>query len=118
MTTLGEHINEYMRNRSAILDAFGFNEQWHDYPIWDERDSFWFFDGREEIFHADSVADFSDDMKYYSSYIVRSRDGTMIYSKDGLSMMIVDTQTDGNIVLSIRDDLKRLTENPIKEENG
>lgn len=117
MTSLNEHIDGYNYHRRAILEAFGFKEQWHDYPIWDERDSLWFVDD-DEVIHADRIEDFSDDMKWYSSCIVRSKDGTMIYSKDGLSMMIIDTQTDGNIVLSIRDDLKRLTENPIKEENG
>ena len=89
-------MKNYNRAKQAIYDHVGFVEDWVVYAIEDRTDAFWSEDG-EYIKYAHTIEDFSSDGNYYEDEIYTQRFyDKWVYRGAELTMIFVDTHTDGN----------------------
>ncbi|MGD9157249.1 MAG: hypothetical protein PVG39_02485 [Desulfobacteraceae bacterium] len=94
-----------------IYNHVDFKEDWAVYPISDRTDMFWSEDGKEVKF-ADSMKDFNSDGNYYVDEIYKQRFyKKWVYRGKKLTLIIVDTHTDGNKFFAIYDNSKEIKEN-------
>ena len=89
-------MHAYNRAKKAIYDHVGFVEDWVVYAIEDHTDMFWKEDG-ENVKFANTIEDFNSDGNYYEYEIYTQRFyDRWVYRGAELTMIIVDTHTDGN----------------------
>jgi hypothetical protein len=108
-------IDAYFEAKDALHKAFGYVEDWHIYDVRDYREDWWgttpdvvIFAAKPEI--VDHVlADEEPVEEDYYSHVIRT-DGFMGRSEwhwGANTMLLCDTETDGNVVLAVFDDEKR-----------
>ena len=98
-----EKLNEYFKLQKEIHEYFGYKEDWRILPIVDSRQDFWFKTGGAVRFH-DEKETLEDEESggYYENEIYTQRHlPKWVYVGEKLTMIVVDTHTDGNQYLQI-----------------
>ena len=109
-------MESFNKAKQALYEHVGFKEDWVVYAIEDRTDMFWFVDVKEEKFvrfaedenalYSYSDGDYYEDeiytQRFYSKWVYRGKDITMIF---------VDTHTDGNRFFAIYDNTKEIKRN-------
>ncbi len=120
-----KEIDEYFKLQQEIYNLFGYKEEWRVYPLDDRRDVWWSIQGNtvwwskkkenhqqliDQEYDYDGIPDsdvYSGDIRGnwrldpYNLQIYQDADKK-------LSMIIIDTNTDFNVFLTIFDNDKRL----------
>lgn len=130
MTSLSDKLDEYFALVKEIHDEFGYKEDWVVIPLDDQRGSYWQLSGEgrgHEVTWATTPDDLrlwldaeaSDDpdawkalpegLDVWSAEIYTQRFlPKWVYRTDELTMVCVDTHTDGNKFLMIFDNAKEV----------
>jgi len=107
-------LDDYFTIQKQIYDYFGYVDDWKVIPLDDSREYFW-YENANEVYFAKTKDDFQTE-KYYSNEIFTYRHlPKFVYRAEDFTMIVVDTNTDGNKFLQIFDNNKELTNNPIDE---
>lgn len=85
--------------QKEIFDYFGYEECWYVYPIEDRTGYFWGYSDYDEGVAFSETNEF-DLSKTYEDYIMGQ------YPKDDFTLIVVDTQCDGNKFAAIFDNTK------------
>jgi len=95
-------VDNYFYAHAALCEHFGYTDDWRVFPFADKRSYYWACDG-DTIYYADSEDELARQKgAYYESPICTYRYlSKYVYEAGDLTMIIEDTQTDGNIFLSI-----------------
>ena len=104
-------LDAYFTLQKEIFDYFGYVKNWRILPIDDARDYFWILnqnsDGTGAVIFAETEEILHSDGDYYESPIYTQRHlPRWVYRGKDLTMIVVDTQTDGNKLLQIFDNAK------------
>ncbi len=96
--TTFEEMEAFQAAKSALYDHVGFTEDWTVYPVDDRTSTFWFID--EDSTHvrfAKSMEDLLSDGDYFQNSIYTQRFyPKWVYRGEKMTMIFVDTHTDGN----------------------
>ncbi len=108
-----ELLKDYFKARQRVYNYFGYNAKWHVSPIEDNIE-FWWFLYRETIImttgdNKEQAVEKIKNEKYYKAHCIDK------YRKDDYTMLEVETQSDGNIFLSVFDNSKELGDGDVKE---
>jgi hypothetical protein len=103
-------LEDFEKAKQALYDHVGFVEDWTVYPIDDRTDMFWTLDETEKcIRYADSIEALNSDGDYYENEIYKQRFyNKWIYRGEKLTMIIVNTHTDGNCFFAFYDNEKEV----------
>lgn len=89
-------IVKYNAAKQALYDHVGFVEDWVIYAIEDRTEMMWQKDSAE-VKYAENLEKFNSDGDYYVDEIYTQRFYKQwVYRGDELTMIFVDTHTDGN----------------------
>lgn len=110
-------LDEYFKLQKEIYDYFGYKEDWVVIPIEDSREYFWELkqelDGSGEVSFWENklnVGKFTKTDGYSNSIYTQRFLSKWVYVGKDYTMIVVDTQTDGNKFLSIFDNKKQVKE--------
>lgn len=117
-------IDDYFKLLQEVHDHFGYVEDWCVFPLVDHREYYWVaddnevqFSPRKDVAEALAKADYWDqipeemhnevysDEIYYNRFLPKA-----VYKAEDYTMILVDTNTDGNKFLSIFDNKKEIKE--------
>lgn len=107
-------LKNYFDLQKQLYEYFGYEENWRVFPIDDATAYYWRLEGEGPgtVYFADTVEDLEDKDdrgNYYSSEIYTQRHlEKWVYRGKDYTMIVVDTQTDGNKFLSIFDNSKEI----------
>lgn len=103
-----EKLDEYNKLKKEIHEYFGYIEDWCIYPIEDSREVYWKLEDDCVNFwnNKENVGKFLDDDGY--SHRILNNLPKSIYIKDNYTMIVVDTECDGNKYLQIFDNNKEV----------
>jgi hypothetical protein len=119
-----EKLEKYFQLQEEIYQYFDYKEDWVVIPIADHLTEHWMITGPEDSsstsvvwsprpFTKDSIQEGSD---IYSGTIYTQRFlSKWVYRKEDLTMICVDTHTDGNHFLMIFDNNKECVDPELKE---
>jgi hypothetical protein len=108
---INDVVDELFDRRQAILDHVKYRERWRDFPFDDGREYYWAVIGGSIKFSPDravverqladeETAD-DDEKNLYESEISDHDGESGIYRGDVLTLVVADTNTDGNVFLQI-----------------
>ena len=101
-------IEKFNSAKQEIYDHVGFIEDWVIYPI-DDRTCMYYQILNGEVKYAETLEKFNSDGNYYIDEIYTQRFYKKhIYRGDELTLIFVDTHTDGNKFFAIYNNLKEL----------
>jgi hypothetical protein len=116
VSTIDAVVDRFFEARKAIFAHIGYIEDWRVLPIDDSRDQFWAVDTHEREWVKFSpsrealaywLADHDDEYGSYGNVLYKNVIYTQrhlpkwIYRGKELTLVVVDTQTDGNKLLQI-----------------
>lgn len=106
-------IGDYKNALQALYDHVGFKEDWVVYAIEDRTEMFWKISGTERdgevIYHEDNQVVHDEDGQHYSDEIYTQRFySKWVYRGTELTMIFVDTHTDGNKFFAVYSNEKEL----------
>ena len=118
MGTTSDRLDAYFKLQGEIYKAVGYEENWRVFPLDDQRGCHWMIVGDRTV--AWSPGPFTlasiETGDVYSGEIYTQRHlSKWVYRGDGITMVIVDTQTDGNILAMVFDDANECTDEAMKE---
>lgn len=95
-------LEQYFELQQQIFDYFGYVEDWRVLPIDNSTDYFWRLD-ENEVFFADSEDELENECgNFYANEIYRQRHlPKWVYEGEEYTMIVVDTNTDGNQFLQV-----------------
>lgn len=100
-------LDDYFEIEKQIHGYFGYEGDWHVYPIDDNRKYFWCLNGDYEVRFADSIEELkTEEGNCYASEIIRGTES--IYETKDFTAIINDTNCDGNKFFSIFDNSKKI----------
>ncbi len=106
--TVDDMVERHFASREAILGHVGYTENWRVLPLDDNRDEFWALAGQHVKFspQRDAIlywlSEFDDEYGPYGDVLYEDIVHTMgVFRGDELTLVAVDTQTDGNHFLRI-----------------
>lgn len=104
-------LDDYLRIQKEIYEYFGYVEDWCVFPIHDSREYYWCIDDPErpaEVrFSSSEKGLIEQDDYYYTNEIYHQRFlPKPIYRTNKYTLIVVDTNTDGNKFLQIFDNSK------------
>ena len=102
--TIPELIEQYHEAEEELHERFGFLKRWRAFPIDNLTELYWFDDG-DRVYYSDVVFTEESIKDGHQLYTATLNDK---HQKDGFTMILGDTESDGNIFLMIFDDLKEL----------
>ena len=93
-----ELIEKFEKAKQALCDHVGFKEDWVVYAIDDRTEMFWQVpEGGSFVKYAETMKEFNSDGDYYEDEIYTQRFyEKWVYRGEKLTMIFVDTHTDGN----------------------
>lgn len=102
-------LDQYLDLQEQIYTYFGYTEDWHVYPIDDNRDCEWKIEGNQLNLYARSDSD-DDEVgdEQYENPILPNGSFPSIYRAEDYTMVLIDTECDGNKFLVILDNKKEL----------
>jgi len=110
-------LDEYNKLESELHKYFGYQEDWVIIPMADSTDYYWYLDqdsnGSGEVRFAETLPDLADEEagEYYCEPIYTQRFlKKWVYKGEDFTMISCDTQTDGNKLLRIFDNSKKVNE--------
>lgn len=105
-----ELLDRYFDLQSQIYEYFGYEEDWVVIPIATETNVFWYLDGEGpgSVHFAETEEELIEqDGNYFVNEIYTQRFlSQWVYRGKDYTMVVVDTQTDGNKFLQIFDNKK------------
>ena len=105
-----ELLDKHDSLRQEIFDYFGYVEDWRILPLDDSTMYFWRLDGEGpgNVCFADTEQELIDETgEYYENEIYTQRHlSQWVYRGADYTMVVVDTNTDGNQLLQIFDNKK------------
>jgi hypothetical protein len=122
-------VDSFFDARELIFEHVGYKEDWRILPIVDNRDDFWAVDDQEREWvkfsssrealvywlgeHEDEYGPYGDDL-YSNSIYTQRHLSKWVYRGKELTLIVVDTHTDGNQYLQLfcNDDEVRLGDAP------
>lgn len=110
---INKTIDNYFKLQGEIFKHFGYVEDWVVIPIDDRREFYWRINGTEKDGEVEFCTEstFKDEDHLYSDVIYTQRFlPKWVYRAEDLTMICVDTQTDGNKFLAIFDNKKEVKE--------
>lgn len=95
-------FDDYIAAHDRLCEKFGYKHDWHVFPFEDRRTMTWATDGRV-VACADSGEEFDaqDGHFYVHGIYTYAHLEKHMWVADGFTMLLVDTQVDGNIFLMI-----------------
>lgn len=100
---INDKITQYFSLENEINEFFGFKGEWRQFPLNDSRDMHWKIDSGELYYYEEELTDeVLDDGAYYAAKVRRNH----VYRKDGLVLVVADTNCDFNIYAYIFDEKK------------
>lgn len=107
-----DSIDEYFAYRDVIFAEFGYVEDWRSFPVWDGRQYYWKINEVDpesmcEVTYSDDK-DFPDDTTYGGDVWRYVHLEKHIWETKTHTMVLIDTYCDGNIVLMIFDNKKKI----------
>jgi hypothetical protein len=111
-------VDAYFAAKDALHKAFGYTEDWHLYNVRDYREHWWCAEKSYSVYFADKpeivdrILQGREPTEDYYSHVVRTDRflGRSTWADGhGHTMLLCDTETDGNVILAIFDDAKRRT---------
>jgi hypothetical protein len=105
-----EIIKRYNDALQTLYDSVGFVEDWTVYAVADRTEMFWKVVDGDKVRFAETVEKMNELIcDYYEDEIYKQRFYKKhIYRGDDLTMIIVDTHTDGNKFFAFYDNEKEL----------
>lgn len=103
-------LNRYQEIEQQIYNYFGYKEDWSKFCIDDCTEYFWYFGKCEDVFYCnarnkeEAKKIILIGIESYSCRIINNH----IYKKNDLTLMLLNTECDGNIFLSIFDNSKEI----------
>lgn len=106
-------LDKYFGLRKQILDYFGYKEDWRIIPLDDCRQYYWYLTGEsaeDRVYFAKSENELSEQHgECYENSIYAYGDlERWVYRGVGYTLVVVDTHTNGNKLLSIFDNAKEM----------
>lgn len=102
-------MKKYNNAIQALYDHVKFKEDWVVYAIDDRTDMFWSIINKDEVKFAKTKIDFNSDGNYYLDEIYTQRFyKRWVYRGKKLTLIIVDTHTDGNKFFAVYDNSKEI----------
>lgn len=110
-------LDAYQEAHEAVYEYFGYTEGYVALPFDDARDYYWMLVHDSTVYFAETKEEVNDDNATYSNEVLTSRhiENPIVRKKD-LTMIAVDTNTDGNKFLQIFDNAKELKYDPDNED--
>ena len=101
--------NQFNQAKEALYDHVGFKEDWVVYAIEDRTDMYWKIVDNETVRFRDTIEQLNSNDNYYEDEIYTQRFyPKWIYRGMDLTMIIVDTHTDGNKFFAFFDNNKEI----------
>lgn len=100
-------MESFNKAKQEIYDHVGFKEDWTVYAIDDQTNMFWKIEGGEVRF-AETVEKVDSDEGYSDEILTHRFYPKSIYRGKNLTLIMVDTNTDGNKFFSIYDNAKEM----------
>ena len=109
-------IVNYNKALQDLYDHVDFVEDWAVYPVDDRTGMFWYID-KDEVYYAENIEEFNkEDGEYYADEIYTQRFyNKHVYRGKDLTMIFVDTHTDGNKFFAFFDNNKEIDPIAIEE---
>lgn len=104
-------IKQEKDSRQAIFDYFGYVEDWCIFPFADYRDMVWQIEGSETrgcVISSSSLEEFENGDTYSDEIYTQRFLPKWVYRGKDYTMILIDTQTDGNRLLAIYDNKKEI----------
>jgi hypothetical protein len=106
-------LKEYFALQAQIFEHFGYVENWRIIPLDDCTEFFWKLNGEsynsEVLFHETDEAVRDETGEHYVEEIYTQRFlKKWVYRAENYTMVVCNTQTDGNILLCIFDNTKEI----------
>lgn len=106
-------LDDYFALQKQVHEYFGYVEDWRVIPLEDAREYVWQLDGEGpgSVRFADTEANLFDEEagKYYENEIYTQRFlPKWVYRGLEYTMVCVDTNTDGNVLLQVFDNAKEV----------
>jgi hypothetical protein len=122
---LGATIDQYFALEEDIKEAFGWKESWKLLPLADDRNCYWMLaGGNKETGRGSTLVCDSEPITIESAkkgavsgseiYTQQNHD-RWIFRAGGVVLIPIDTQTDGNVLLSLLDEAKEIKDARIEE---
>lgn len=99
-------LQKYFEIEKEIFDYFEYKGSWTVYPLDDQTDVYWYCDGFT-CHWTFNLEDAYDEFEYSSPLVSKGTES--IFRKDDYTMILIDTQCDGNKFATIFDNKKELT---------
>lgn len=103
-------LNDYFKIQKQLYEYFGYEEKWKVFPLDDSTQYYWMLDGEGpgKVHFADTITELAQQTgNYYENVIYTQRHlKKWVYRGKDYTMVVVDTQTDGNKFLQIFDNSK------------
>ena len=104
-------LSDYFELQKKIFDYFGYTEDWRIIQLDDCRDYYWYLDGEGyggSVHFAKTEKELAEqDGNYYENEIYTQRHlPKWVYRGGEYTLVVVDTHTDGNKLLSVFDNAK------------
>ncbi len=101
-------LDEYFELQKRVHEYFGYVQDWNVIPLDDATDQFWAVDAHTVFFAATESELEKQDGQYYEMPIYTQRHlPKWVYEGEDFTMICVDTQTDGNKLISVFDNAKK-----------
>lgn len=108
-------LDRFTKAEAALCDYFGYKHDWRIFPIVDETRWFWRINDGTAVEFSETAerleggpgGEDTKEASFYSNEIFTYRHLTQyVYRRDDLTMVLVNTHTDGNIWLTVLDNKK------------
>lgn len=104
-------FDEYVKLQKDIFDYFGYVENWRILPLVFDLEMFWAENGTNVVFSESGYNLTDEDLvgNHYCNEIYTQRHlPKHVYRSDKYTMIVVDTNTDGNQFLQVLDNNKEV----------
>jgi hypothetical protein len=118
VSDINKSIDEYFNLQEQIYKYFDYVEDWCVFPMEDKRSLYWIISD-DIVFYCDRplTIQIMVDEDYYSAVIYKQRFlNKWVYRAENLTMVLADTQVDGNKFLMIFDNEKEIVDKNVIEE--
>lgn len=110
-----ELLKQYFKLQKEIYDYFGFEEGWVVIPLEDSTNYFWHLGldsegGGGTVYYAEKKQNLFDGEGYSSAIFTYVGVEKYVYRAADYTMILIDTQTDGNKFCSVFDNSKEIKE--------
>lgn len=98
-------LDDYFALQTQIYEHFGYQEEWRIFPLDDSRELFWrIIEDRSVHFSDDEEG--VDEPEYSEEIYTYRHLPNWVYRADDYTMIVCNTQCDGNILLRVFDNAK------------